>query len=264
MTEKAPRGSFFDRSKSLMLAMPADLDPSTKLVLLALFMFASDAGGGIYPSNEHLCTLLGMPRSTLFRHLKILGERGFLHNVGWKSHSSGCRTRLRKLDLESIRSGVESPTHGTGVKTVESPTHETRESPTHGTQTKSLNREGKVQERISRVVRARAYDDIDEAVGVWNVMAEASGLSCVTKALTERRKIKVRERLNDAGGLAGWRRAIELVRLSPFLLGQHGAWQATFDFVLREDSFVRLMEGCYSPAQAQNRTQHLQKSYDTR
>lgn len=86
---------------------------------------------------------------------------------------------------------------------------------------------------------------IDEAVRLYNEMAERSGLSKAQK-LTETRKEKLRARLKDAGGIEGWRFAVSEVENSTFLKGVNDrGWRADFDFMLQEKSFTRLMEGSY-------------------
>ena len=149
VSQKAPRPSFLCRSKQFMLAMPAELDPATKLLLLALFAHADDHGAGIYVSTEHLCELTGLPRRTVFRHLSLLAERKYLLADGWKEHVPGCRTRLRRLDLEALQRDRRHPaakpdpsaTHGTPAADP-SATHGTDPSATHGTLTKRENQKG--------------------------------------------------------------------------------------------------------------------------
>lgn len=83
------------------------------------------------------------------------------------------------------------------------------------------------------------------AVTAWNVMAAETGLPRV-QHMTEQRRVKLRQRLKDCGGLVGWSAALDRIRGSPFLLGQNkDGWRADFDFVLQSKSFTKLMEGAY-------------------
>ncbi len=75
-------------------------------------------------------------------------------------------------------------------------------------------------------------------------MADDHGLSRVSR-LTEPRKRALKLRLDECGGIDGWREAMRLVSESPFLLGRSGDWKASFDFVLQPSSFTKLMEGTY-------------------
>tara|TARA_R110000822_G_scaffold75151_5_gene180787 strand:+ start:247 stop:840 length:594 start_codon:yes stop_codon:yes gene_type:complete len=90
-----------------------------------------------------------------------------------------------------------------------------------------------------------SVDDTRLMVDTWNRMASDYGLTKVQK-LTKARKAKAVARLKDCGGLEGWDAALEKVAKTPGLLGQAGGnWKASFDFLLQESSFVKLMEGSY-------------------
>lgn len=92
-----------------------------------------------------------------------------------------------------------------------------------------------------------ALDQRPEALAVkaYNAMAERAGLAQVQK-LHDTRKAKLLARLKDCGGLEGWAEALRKVKASPFLTGQNDrGWRADFDFLMRESSFTKLMEGAY-------------------
>src|SRR5690606_31060409 len=66
--------------------------------------------------------------------------------------------------------------------------------------------------------------------------------------LTEERRAKLRQRLADAGGLDGWRAALDKLARSPHCTGQNDrGWRADLDFLLQKSSFLRLLEGRYDP-----------------
>jgi hypothetical protein len=71
------------------------------------------------------------------------------------------------------------------------------------------------------------------------------------QARTETRRQKLGKRLDDAGGLDGWRSALEKCEASTFLMGrappQHdrAPFKLDIDFLLQQSSFVKLMEGKY-------------------
>lgn len=73
-------------------------------------------------------------------------------------------------------------------------------------------------------------------------LPEAQGLS-------RKRRLALKARLRDCGGIAGWRIAMDRVRSSPFLRGDNDrGWRASLDFLLKPESFAKLMEGAYDPA----------------
>lgn len=80
---------------------------------------------------------------------------------------------------------------------------------------------------------------------IWNDFAAQHGLQIAQK-LTAPRKAKLLARVEDVGGLEGWRLAVEMVGESDFLLGRSKTdFKAGLDFVLQESSFVKLLEGSY-------------------
>ncbi|MFP4004622.1 MAG: YdaU family protein [Alphaproteobacteria bacterium] len=104
-----------------------------------------------------------------------------------------------------------------------------------------------VSKRVSKVAKPNgaARFEIQQAVDLWNALADDIGLPRCAK-LTETRRTKLRNRLIDAGGLPGWEKALERIRGDPFFRGDNKrGWRAGIDFLLRESSFTKLMEGYY-------------------
>jgi hypothetical protein len=113
--------------------------------------------------------------------------------------------------------------------------------------------------------------EMQMAVSSYNAMADRAGLPKVQK-FTDTRKSKLRQRLKDCGGLAGWQEALKLVEESDFLRGSgNEGWKADIDFLLQEKSFTRLMEGFYNnrkgknhePKSKGNADEELRKFLDT-
>lgn len=114
----------------------------------------------------------------------------------------------------------------------------------------SLLTEARVSEREPDLILIpdlpKTPDHGPDAVRMWNALATECGLSLV-KHVTTRRKQSLRLRLEECGGIDGWKAAMEKVRDSAFLRGDPGPWKADFDFVLQASSFTKLMEGSYDP-----------------
>jgi hypothetical protein len=82
-------------------------------------------------------------------------------------------------------------------------------------------------------------------LAAWNDLAGRHGLA-VARKLTDARRTRIRRRLADCDGLAGWFAALERIAASPGLLGANDrGWKADLDFVLQESSFQKLIEGRY-------------------
>ena len=95
-------------------------------------------------------------------------------------------------------------------------------------------------------------ENFSEAVEVYNAMAETAGLPRC-QSLTEKRKTALKKRMNECGGMEGWRVAMDKVAASAFLTGAGDrGWRANFDFVLQQQSFTKLMEGTYDDRKSTN------------
>ncbi|MFG1222157.1 hypothetical protein [Xanthobacter wiegelii] len=91
-------------------------------------------------------------------------------------------------------------------------------------------------------------DELAEALAAFNRMAAEVGLP-EAQGLSRKRRLALKARLRDCGGIAGWRIAMDRVRASPFLRGDNDrGWRASLDFLLKPESFAKLMEGAYDPA----------------
>lgn len=91
----------------------------------------------------------------------------------------------------------------------------------------------------------KPLDEIAEAVSAYNLAAEESGWPKVA-VLSKARRSALSSRLRECGGLAGWSAALARAQASPHLCGQNDrGWVASFDFLTRQSSFAKLMEGNY-------------------
>lgn len=89
-------------------------------------------------------------------------------------------------------------------------------------------------------------DDLVNATEIWNEIAVKHKLPRCQN-LTEARKKSLKKRLKEAGGIEGWKHACEMLAASPFLKGDNDrGWKASFDFMLQQSSFTKIMEGAYS------------------
>lgn len=105
--------------------------------------------------------------------------------------------------------------------------------------------EGKGTEERAEALLSSGADEISQAFAAYNDMASRAGLP-QAQALTEKRKSALRGRLKDAGGIDGWRVALEKVAASPLCTGQNDrGWRADLDFICTQSKFVNIMEGRY-------------------
>jgi len=92
-----------------------------------------------------------------------------------------------------------------------------------------------------------AAPDAEQAVALWNQAAAREGWPEVM-FLNGPRRIALMARLDECGGLDGWRAALESAARAEFLRRRDGPFHRwfTFDWLLQPEKFTRLMEGRYA------------------
>lgn len=94
---------------------------------------------------------------------------------------------------------------------------------------------------------------LQQALDEWNLAAAECGWPIVRR-LTSDRERKLYALLKD--GLDDWREALAKAKASDFLCGRtaksdkHAGWKFTFDAMVRESFFVKILEGNYCNKQA--------------
>lgn len=101
------------------------------------------------------------------------------------------------------------------------------------------------KEKSKKKPAAAMPDDVPQAVALYNEMARRAGLlEC--QDFTDTRKRQIAARLKSAGGLEGWKVALEKIENSDFCKGDNDrGWKAGIDFLCQASSFTKLMEGSY-------------------
>lgn len=117
--------------------------------------------------------------------------------------------------------------------------------------------EGKGTKERAKALLSSDADDLKLAFDLYNEAAARSGLP-QAQAMNDQRKSAIRRRLKDAGGIEGWKIALEKVEASPHCTGQNDrGWKADLDFILQPKSFTRLMEGSYDRSKPANHQQQF-------
>ena len=89
-------------------------------------------------------------------------------------------------------------------------------------------------------------DETEQMVVIWNVFAEEHRLAKSEVKLNPERTTWARQRLKQAGGIEGWQAAVDSIANCPYLLGDgDDGWQVSLSFLLKRESFTRLLEGAY-------------------
>lgn len=101
----------------------------------------------------------------------------------------------------------------------------------------------------------------DEIVNLFNSICIS--LSKVSKC-TESRKVKIKTRYNEIGGIEKIKELFLMVQSSSFLKGENKEnWKATFDWLFENDkNWVKVMEGNYNKTQQNNNTPRRIDKYE--
>ncbi len=84
-----------------------------------------------------------------------------------------------------------------------------------------------------------------DAFSAFQEFAAKHGLA-VPRKLSDARRKKLAARIDDAGGLDGFRQALDRIPLAPGLLGKNArGWKASITWLLQQESFLKLIEGGY-------------------
>lgn len=204
---------------------------SLKMVLMQIASYADNQTGVAWPSMETLAEQCVLKDKQTRRLVKELERAGFI---------SIDRSPGRKPNKYTLL--MNQPSHGReGSESTNPPTYVP--NPPTGDPEPSHGREGNYSE-LSKELHTLC----DKAVEDWNLMAERTGLSQVQR-MTEQRTEALGKRLTECGGLDGWRHACTVIEKSDYLTGGGpNGWRASFDWLIKPDTFAKIMEGAYSNA----------------
>ena len=108
------------------------------------------------------------------------------------------------------------------------------------------------QEARQKMAPEISAPEVQMAISLYNQIAKEIGLPVVVK-MTPTRSAALKARLKDTGGLSGWEKYLEMLREATFLTGKNDSgWVANFDFITREQSFIKICEGSYRERKTQN------------
>lgn len=200
--------------------------------------------GQLCASVRFMAVAWGWSKSRVDRFLKRLENRDML-----KSESGTGQLVITLCNYDKFQTFRDT----SGTRAGQNPGHERDTSGTNykkGKQEKHEEEEPKGS--LSPDAFPKPFDEIAHAVAAYNEAADASGWPRV-QVLSKSRRAALTARLKECGGVDGWAAALQRARASPHLCGQNDrGWLANFDFLTRQSSFTKLMEGNYDPATRTN------------
>jgi hypothetical protein len=221
-------------------------------VLIALCAFAGKAGQ-CWPSLATIAKVCGLDRRQVPRAIgKLIGA-----GLGTKIAGSAGRSATYQLhyeltsqemsELTSVEMSRDDATDIPGDDRVTSQEmSETAPTDIPGDAlTDQESEQIREQKEEGLFAPHNSPDNLPLAQQAWNDLANEFQLAKVSH-LTDGRKSKLRARLKEAGGLEGWKIALDKVRSAPWMHGANDrGWRVSFDFMLRPDKFAQLIEGGY-------------------
>ena len=212
-------------------------------------------GDGTLPPHADIAFALRVSDAKATALLDTLVEAGLLdHNeTGIKPHNWNGRQFKNDVSTDRVKRFRQ---RRETVSETASETPPDTDSDTD-TDTEQKGKKGVPPNKPSveiEIVEADANRPDDaEAVWAWNDLAAELRLPAIQR-LTPARSAALRARLGECGGIEGWKAALAKVRASPFLRGESGRsnghenWRCTFDWLIRQSSFTKLLEGAYDSA----------------
>lgn len=83
---------------------------------------------------------------------------------------------------------------------------------------------------------------IDSLVELWN--SKSQGMA-KCKTLTKKRKETIKVRLQEKPNMEYWEAVIDKMNKSDFCIGKSTPFKATFDWFIKDETHIKVMEGCY-------------------
>lgn len=209
----------------------SDLDPYERLVMLSLADHADD-DGYCYPSISRIVARTGMKERGVQVVLRRLRDRG---DITIEISAGRRGANLYKVSPtpapDAPRTGCtpapDAPPPRTGCTPTPAPD---APEPSYTT----------INEPSSKDTGG-----IDAAFAAYNEAAAQSGWPIV-RILSKPRRAALAQRLLECGGIDGWKAAIKKAQASDLCCGKNDrGWIANFDFLTRQSSFAKLIEGNY-------------------
>lgn len=166
------------------------------------------------------------------------------------------RLRIQRL-VDSGTISVESVTHGTIITICNYDKYQEKGK----TEGKPRENEGKTEvyyieeEEKERRKEKKTFlstsGEVDPPASPFswfqNLWNEKCGSLAACQRITPKRASAVRQRLKEFPDRGYWATTFDRIMESPFLTGNNNTgWKATFDWIIRPDNSVKIMEGKYS------------------
>lgn len=195
-------------------------------VFSIIYGFSQDGETCFTGSLQYLCDFTNASRPTVIKALKELVDRGYV--LKYENEMNGVKFNKYKANLPVVKNF-----NGGSKETL--PEGSQVSLPGGSKETLPNNKDLDNKNNISK-------DIVNEIISLYHSI-------CVSfhslRAVSDARKKKIRLLL-EKYSLEDFRKVFENAEASSFLKGSDGGWKASFDWMLKEDKFLNILEGNYA------------------
>lgn len=195
-------------------------------VFSIIYGFSQDGEGSFTGSLQYLCDFTNSSKNTVIKALKELVDKAYV------------------TKMESTVNGVKFCTYKTNAPVVQKLNRGSAETELGGSsetapggsaETEHNNKELDNKSNINK-------DIVKEVIGLYHSI-------CVSfptiRAISEARRKAILSRLKKYS-LDDFKTVFENAEASSFLKGADGGWKASFDWLIKEDNMLKVLEGNYA------------------
>ena len=247
------------------LAGASGLSPSERGVYITLLCLIYEKDGAIQRDDARLSRQCGAPKAAFVRILAALISEGKITEVDGMLSNRRAEKALsdRQIRVENARNAAHQKWTAEGGKSEGNQGgNDAGAMPAHSggicgeDAIPELDPELDIKEEAKASLSSGddAKAETERAVAMFNATAEAQGWPQV-RVLSKQRQAALKGRLREIGGLDGWQDALARAAASDHLNGKNDrGWTCNFDFLTRQSSFAKLMEGNYDNRQPERRS----------
>ena len=234
-----------------------DLPSNDKIVLLKLADVADDDGQSIYMAQDTIAKQCGCSVRTVKRIFKKYTDTGLLQMVS----PAGSMHKAATWQIMVTQSHVpESHVPQSHPMTLRG---DSRRSP-RGVTLDSMTPLGDSYTTLQKDNVCLSLGDCMDAFDAFIAVADKHKNIPKPRDLTVARQKLLRQRLEDAGGLSGWRDVLAQVEQSSFLTGDAGPWVISFDWLCKQSNFNKVREGNYHDRTNAGTDRHNERKHEAR
>lgn len=198
----------------------------TLQVFSIIYGFSQDGESYFTGSLQYLSDFTNASRPTIIKALKELVDKGFI--LKYENEMNGVKFNKYKANLLVVKN-LNNPSK----ETLPGGSQNSLPPPSKETLHNNIVLDN--EENISK-------DIVNEVISLYHAIC----ISFPTiRAVSEKRK-KAVAKLLKSYSLDDFRKVFENAESSSFLKGSDGGWKASFDWLIKEDNLLKVLEGNYT------------------